>query len=109
MENKIKNFIKRELNITPELMGYDYIVQAIWYIIEAGGAAKVSIVDMYKTIAEENDTNSSAVERSIRHALKRVSDSPDLLKNVGSLFSCDLSNGFTNGRFLALCAEYLMD
>lgn len=110
LENKIRNFVKGTLGVTPEINGYKYIIDALIYIINKGDPSEVSYTAMYSDIGNKYNTNGSAVERAIRHALTlRVLENSQILEDVEELVGVSFDEVvFTNSRFLALCAEALM-
>lgn len=69
------------MGITPNLQGFRYICSAVNYI----SANKfIRTIDLYETIAHDAGTNYKAVERSIRHAVKKADkDSETWKKYIG--------------------------
>ena len=107
MENKVKEFVK-SLGISPELMGFRYIVAAILYIKEFGDPSEVSFTKMYRSVGEKFGTTPAAAERCIRQAIYSVFDSPKCVDNIRRILKFPFSdNTTTNSKFLALCADVL--
>lgn len=94
--------VLRELEVPAHLRGYEYIKTAlnclrddpdsIWYITK----------ELYPTIAEKHLTNSSKVERGIRHALTFAYMDLVVLKKV-----MGTSRRLANSEFLATLNEVI--
>lgn len=105
MENKVKAFVK-SLGISPELIGFRYIVESIMYIKKLGAPSSVYFTVMYKDLGEKYNTTPAAFERCIRQAINTVFASEKSLDNVRGILKFPFSDGTTtNSKFLALCAD----
>lgn len=68
MEYKIQKFLLKH-RVRPNLLGFYYIPQAVEIILKAN-FKKVNVVDgIYNSIAMENKTTATSVERAIRNLI----------------------------------------
>ena len=102
--NTIREFILK-IGITPELRGYEYIIDAVEKLI---AAPNTKFIKLYSDIAKSHNVTASSVERAIRHAINAVFNKYGGIELAEKIFSCRIVSGIlTNSKFLALCAENL--
>jgi two-component system response regulator (stage 0 sporulation protein A) len=97
------------LDMAPELMGYQYLVEAIALASMDHMLTRRMMSDLYPRLADKYETSVSCVERSIRHAIEETWTSGRLSAAV-SLFgySVDPKRGKpTNGECIARLGEYV--
>lgn len=100
---KIREFVLK-LGITPDLMGYEYIITAIDMLLNQG---RIPFIKLYSDVAAAHNTTLSRAERAMRHAINIVVREHGI-EYFESIFHCTiLSDCLTTGKFLALCAETL--
>lgn len=58
-----------ELGVTPNLMGFNYICEAIDILVDE---PNIKTIALYALIAKKCKTTSTSVERTIRHAITKV-------------------------------------
>ena len=90
----------RELGIRPHLRGYEFIKTAMNYLQEKPSAIYNVTKDLYATVAERHNTESSRVERGIRHALETCHTDFDVQKKV-----LGTNREMGNSEFLATLNE----
>lgn len=67
MEKKL-----RELNITPEIKGYECIIEAYKFMTNYNNINNLIICnELYPYVAKKLNTSPACVERAIRHAIER--------------------------------------
>ena len=91
--------------ITPNLLGYKYIIDALEIIKEDSEVLNSLHKKIYRPIAEKYGVRDVAIERSIRTAigkLKSFQHQIDLPKPIQMLIDMNL---FCNSTFLATLAE----
>lgn len=99
---KIREFVLK-LGITPDLLGYEYIISAIELMTEEHHK---SMMKVYEQVAEIHNTTASRVERAIKHAITSILISPYGYELLSNAFNCEfLSDYLPNSKFLALCVE----
>lgn len=106
MKEKIYGILN-ELGVPFNLSGRDYLVRALELVMQKG---RMSITkELYPQIAKEFITESSRVERAIRHAVERVFSDGNIeavIKYFGQNIS--FSKGkLTNSGFIYGIAEYM--
>lgn len=107
MEIKVKEFVKA-LGISPELIGFKYIVAAIIYIKQIGDPSAVSFTKMYKELGDRFNTTPAAMERCIRQAIYPLFGSDKCADNIRKILKFPFSdNTTTNSKFLSLCADVI--
>ena len=100
----IREFVLN-MGITPELKGYEYIIESIEKLITA---PNTKLIKLYTDIAKSHNVTVGSVERAIRHAINTVFKEYDGIKSAEKIFHCRIvSDSLTNSKFLALCAENL--
>lgn len=106
LEEEVTDII-HEVGIPAHIKGYHYLRDAILMIIEDGELLSAVTKILYPTIAKQNKTTASRVERAIRHAIE-VAWSRGNMEVINSLFSYTVSTGKgkpTNSEFMALIAD----
>lgn len=88
MDKKLRNTLL-SLGITPNLKGFDYIVEMIKVIREEKEKTKITF--LYDVVGRKSGTSGTRVERAIRHAVSKV-DIPAWVSMGGS--------GLKNSEFL---------
>lgn len=88
MKKKVENALI-ELGIAPNLLGFDYICNAIEII--SNSKEKPTAGLLYSCVAKNFDSSSARVERAIRHAFTRIDFESDAYKKYIS--SQDKTNG----------------
>ena len=102
--NTIREYILK-IGITPELKGYEYIIDAVEKLI---AAPNTKLIKLYSDIAKSHNSTVGSVERAIRHAIGTVFKEYGGIELAEKIFSCRIVSGIlTNSKFLALCAENL--
>lgn len=101
---KIREFVLK-LGITPDLLGYEYIVTAIEMLLTQG---RIPFVKLYSDVAAAHKTTTSRAERDMRHAINKAVCEYGV-EYFKSVFHCTILSDYylTIGKFLALCAETL--
>ena len=112
MENtevKISKVLK-QLGILPNILGYEYLKEAIDMMLKDDSVIRKGVTKvMYPAIARKFTTESSRVERAIRHAIERacIRGDAELIEDIfGHGISAD-SGKPTNSEFIACVSEYL--
>lgn len=75
---RFKNYIINALEsfrISPKLIGFDYLIEAIWRYYNYTGTHKSLSADIYPDIAKLFGTTPDNVEKSIRLAIKKANNS----------------------------------
>lgn len=88
MKKKVENALI-ELGIAPNLLGFDYICNAIEII--SNSKEKPTVGMLYACVAKNFGSSTSKVERAIRHAFTRIDfESESYKKYIGAK---DMTNG----------------
>ncbi|GHU76913.1 stage 0 sporulation protein A [Clostridia bacterium] len=97
------------LDMSPELIGYQYLVEAIAISSMDHMITRRMMSDLYPKLAKMNDTSVSCVERAIRHAIEETWTSGRLSAAVTLFgYSVDPKRGKpTNGECIARLGEYV--
>lgn len=106
LENDVTDII-HEVGVPAHIKGYQYLRDAILMVIKDPDMLNSITKILYPTIAKENATTPSRVERAIRHAIE-VAWSRGNMDIINSLFSYTVSTGKgkpTNSEFIALIAD----
>lgn len=99
MDKKIKNALL-ELGITPNLKGFNCIVEAVGYIMKNND---VKTTDVYEYVAKNLGYEISNVERAIRHCISKADKTSE---TWGKYIGC---KKVTNSTFLYILALKLED
>ncbi|MDR0396523.1 MAG: response regulator [Oscillospiraceae bacterium] len=97
------------LGMSPELIGYQYLVEAIAIASMDHMVTRKMMSELYPRLARLNNTSVSCVERSIRHAIEDTWTSGRLSAAVSMFgYSVDPKRGKpTNGECIARLGEYV--
>lgn len=104
---EVIDLILTEIGVPCHLTGYNYIVYAIKIAIENPDTLNNITFVLYPTVAKKHDTNSSRVERGIRHAIEVAWDRADLgviERYFGNTISMEKGKP-TNSEFIARMAN----
>ncbi len=106
MEKVVTDMI-HEIGVPAHIKGYQYLREAIMMSVEEpdmlGSITKV----LYPTIARNNQTTASRVERAIRHAIE-VAWNRGRMETLDAMFGYTINTGKgkpTNSEFIALIAD----
>ena len=106
LERDVTDMI-HEIGVPAHIKGYQYLREAIMMSVEEpdmlGSITKV----LYPTIAKNNQTTSSRVERAIRHAIE-VAWNRGRMETLDAMFGYTINTGKgkpTNSEFIALIAD----
>lgn len=106
LETDVTNII-HEIGVPAHIKGYQYLRDAIMMAVEDMEMLNSITKVLYPTIAKNNQTTPSRVERAIRHAIE-VAWSRGKMDTIDALFGYTVSNGKgkpTNSEFIALIAD----
>lgn len=107
--NKTISNILKELGMTANLLGYDYVRAAIKMVCMDVNTIHSVTKTIYPALADMYDTTSSKAERGIRHAIKAVWTRG----NVNAMtelfgYTVDPNKGKpSNSEFIAMIADYI--
>ena len=106
LERDVTDMI-HEIGVPAHIKGYQYLREAIMMSVEEpdmlGSITKV----LYPTIAKNNQTTASRVERAIRHAIE-VAWNRGRMETLDAMFGYAINTGKgkpTNSEFIALIAD----
>lgn len=106
LERDVTDMI-HEIGVPAHIKGYQYLREAIMMSVEEpdmlGSITKV----LYPTIAKNNQTTASRVERAIRHAIE-VAWNRGRMETLDAMFGYTINTGKgkpTNSEFIALIAD----
>lgn len=109
LDEKITN-IFLTVGIPAHIKGYQFLREAIKLAINKPEIINSITKQLYPSIANKFSTNSSKVERAIRHAIE-VAWNRGKIENINSLFGIKIYNSNdkpTNGEFIALVADKML-
>ncbi len=101
--------IMREIGVPAHIKGYQYLRESIMLVIEKPDLIHAVTKELYPTIAKNNTTTSSRVERAIRHAIEVAWDRGDV-DVLSSYFGYTILNSRgkpTNSEFIAMISDKL--
>ena len=101
--------IMREIGVPAHIKGYHYLRQSIMLVVEKPDLIHAVTKELYPTIARNNTTTSSRVERAIRHAIEVAWDRGDV-DVLSSYFGYTILNSRgkpTNSEFIAMISDKL--
>lgn len=101
--------IMREIGVPAHIKGYQYLRESIMLVIETPDLIHAVTKELYPTIAKNNTTTSSRVERAIRHAIEVAWDRGDV-DVLSSYFGYTILNSRgkpTNSEFIAMISDKL--
>lgn len=100
----IENFLK-ELCVNPRLLGFTYLKDAIELCLIDENMLNSITKELYPTIARNNCTTPSRVERAIRHAIMTSWDKIDG-ETYHDVFFNELEK-LTNSKYIAYVCSYI--
>lgn len=107
LENKISNLL-HEIGIPAHIKGYQYVRTAILIAAQDITILNHITKELYPKIAQIYSTESSRVERAIRHAISvawQRTDGVSLRQDIFGYSIASENNGPTNSEFIALIAD----
>lgn len=99
--------LMHEVGVPAHIRGYDYIRDSILLSLEDRNMLKAITKELYPTVAKNNKTTASRVERAIRHAIEVAWGRGDIdTLNAIFGFTVKSSKGKpTNGEFISMLTE----
>lgn len=109
-ERKIRELVfsyMRRLGITPNLLGYKYLSDAIVMTIFSPKKKYRMTKELYPEIAKKNETTASRVERAMRNAIERAWDRGDeeFLEELWGYAISSEKGKPTNSEFISQIVE----
>ncbi len=106
LERYVANLM-HEVGVPAHIRGYDYIRDSILLSLENRNMLKAITKELYPTVAKNNHTTASRVERAIRHAIEVAWGRGDIdVLNAIFGFTVKSSKGKpTNGEFISMLTE----
>ncbi|MGN1418511.1 MAG: sporulation transcription factor Spo0A [Acutalibacteraceae bacterium] len=101
--------IMHQIGVPAHIKGYQYLRQAIMLTIDEPELLHSVTKVLYPTIAKQNNTTASRVERAIRHAIEVAWDRGDV-DVLSSYFGYTIQNSRgkpTNSEFIAMISDKL--
>lgn len=101
--------IMRQIGVPAHIKGYQYLRMAIMLTVKDPELMHAVTKVLYPTVAKENNTTSSRVERAIRHAIEVAWDRGDV-DVLSSYFGYTIQNSRgkpTNSEFIAMISDKL--
>lgn len=101
--------IMREIGVPAHIKGYEYLRESIKLVIGKPDLIHAVTKELYPTIARNNMTTPSRVERAIRHAIEVAWDRGDV-DVLSSYFGYTILNSRgkpTNSEFIAMISDKL--
>ncbi len=101
--------IMREIGVPAHIKGYEYLRESIKLVIGKPDLIHAVTKELYPTIAKNNMTTPSRVERAIRHAIEVAWDRGDV-DVLSSYFGYTILNSRgkpTNSEFIAMISDKL--
>lgn len=101
--------ILHQIGVPAHIKGYQYLRSSILLAIETPSVINAITKQLYPTIAKDNNTTSSRVERAIRHAIEVAWDRGDV-ETLNSYFGYTVHNSRgkpTNSEFIAMIADHI--
>lgn len=101
--------ILHQMGVPAHIKGYQYLRDAIIFVIEDINLLGAVTKELYPMIAEKYNTTASRVERAIRHAIELAWDRGNIdLMNQYFGYTIDVERGKpTNSEFIAMIADRL--
>lgn len=101
--------IMRQIGVPAHIKGYQYLRQSIMLTVKEPELMHAVTKILYPTVAKQNKTTSSRVERAIRHAIEVAWDRGDV-DVLSSYFGYTIQNTRgkpTNSEFIAMISDKL--
>lgn len=99
----------QQMGVPAHVKGYQYLRDAIIFVIEEMNLMGAVTKELYPMIAEKYDTTASRVERAIRHAIELAWDRGNVdMMNKFFGYTVNMERGKpTNSEFIAMVADRL--
>lgn len=107
MKKKITEILLK-LGIKPNLMGFNYIRDAVLCVIEDEKIMNAITTKLYPYVAKQNDTTDKRVERAIRHATQVAAANGKLQRAINEMYHVNILDDKTpvsNSEIISLIAE----
>ncbi|MDR1410557.1 MAG: sporulation transcription factor Spo0A [Oscillospiraceae bacterium] len=101
--------IMHQIGVPAHIKGYQYLREAIRMSVQDASMMNAVTKLLYPTVAKENQTTASRVERAIRHAIEVAWDRGDV-DVLSSYFGYTIQNSRgkpTNSEFIAMISDKL--
>ncbi|MDR3344090.1 MAG: sporulation transcription factor Spo0A [Oscillospiraceae bacterium] len=101
--------IMHQIGVPAHIKGYQYLREAIRMSVQDASMMNAVTKILYPTVARENQTTASRVERAIRHAIEVAWDRGDV-DVLSSYFGYTIQNSRgkpTNSEFIAMISDKL--
>lgn len=110
IEQEIKRTLK-DFGVRPNLVGYQYIIDAVQYMLEADNFMDLGVMDVYSAVGKKHRKACTAVERGIRLTVERMHNTcePDTIASIFGRSTKMNTGKLTNKEFLWTLAEYFAD
>lgn len=99
----------KTLGVPASLIGYGYLKDAIVMVHNSPETLRQMTKKLYPSIAAENNTTASRVERAIRHAIEYAYSNTDpsiIREYFGNV--CNINSGkLTNSQFIAGLVQFI--
>lgn len=108
LEREVTNIIQ-EIGVPPHIQGYQFLRDAILYIVDNIELLNAVTTELYPMIAKKYDSNSTRVERAMRHAIE-VAWNKGRVDTINKYFGytvCDYKGKPTNSEFIAMIADWI--
>lgn len=101
--------ILREIGVSCNLIGYDYIKASIIIGLNEPNAFRLITKELYPRVAKQFGSTPCRVERGIRHAIENAWDRGNLeiMHNIFGYSTSSEKGKPTNSEFLATVVEYI--
>lgn len=96
-----------EMGARPELLGYDYLREAVVSVVEKPERMRSITKGLYKDTAEKYRTTPSKVERAMRHSIEVMWSNRHKHPLFRRVFLTANEHKPTNGHFIATFADYV--
>lgn len=106
MNNIITNFLIHQLAINPSFKGFQYIKDAITYILDEPRYLNSMTRLLYPAIARKNATTSTHVERVIRYTIEKSFKSITEENRI-EIFDKTIDKNPSNQKYLAFVTNYI--
>lgn len=99
--------LMHEVGVPASIRGYDYIRESILMALSDRGVLKAITKELYPSVAKNNDTTASRVERAIRHAVEVAwqRGDVDVLNGIFGYTVKSSKGKPTNGEFISMLTE----
>lgn len=99
--------LMHEVGVPASIRGYDYIRESILMALDDRSVLKAITKELYPTVAKNNGTTASRVERAIRHAVEVAwqRGDVDVLNGIFGYTVKSSKGKPTNGEFISMLTE----